>query len=81
MRTLVHKPVRMAIAYDFDGTVAPGNMQEHSFIPRLGLDNEAFWAESNGMARNHDMDDILAYMQLMLKKAEERHIPLEQEAT
>jgi hypothetical protein len=73
-------PVKIAIAYDFDGTLAPGNMQEHSFIPRLGLDNDAFWAESNEMARQHDMDDILAYMQLMLNKAEEKKIPVTKEA-
>ena len=23
----------VAIAYDFDGTLSPGNIQEHSFIP------------------------------------------------
>ena len=74
------KPVKIAIAYDFDGTLAPGNMQEHSFIPRLGLDNDAFWAESNGMSKTHDMDDILAYMQLMLKKAAEKQIPVTRKA-
>ena len=25
-----------AIAYDFDGTLSPGHMQEYSFIPALG---------------------------------------------
>lgn len=75
-----NKPVKIAIAYDFDGTLAPGNMQEHSFIPRLGLDNEAFWAESNGMSKEHDMDDILAYMQLMLNKAAEKNIPVTRKA-
>jgi hypothetical protein len=74
------KPVKIAIAYDFDGTLAPGNMQEHSFIPRLGLDNDAFWAESNGMSKEHDMDDILAYMQLMLQKAAEKQIPVTKKA-
>jgi len=73
-------PVKIAIAYDFDGTLAPGNMQEHSFIPKLGLDNDAFWAESNAMSKAHDMDDILSYMQLMLKKAAERHIPVTRQA-
>jgi len=68
--------IRIAIAYDFDGTLVPGNMQEHSFIPRLGLDNEAFWKESNALSRQHDMDDILSYMQLMLNKAREKNIPV-----
>ena len=68
--------LRIAIAYDFDGTLAPGNMQEHSFIPSLGISKEDFWAEANAMARRHDMDEILAYMQLMLIKSAERQIPI-----
>lgn len=32
----------MAIAYDFDGTLAPGNMQEYNFIPDLNMDKGAF---------------------------------------
>ncbi|MDZ7740822.1 MAG: HAD family hydrolase [Bacteroidota bacterium] len=68
--------IKLAIAYDFDGTLAPGNMQEHSFIPKLGIDKMDFWKEANGYARRHDMDDILAYMQLMLIKAREKDIPI-----
>jgi hypothetical protein len=55
-------------------------MQEHSFIPRLGIDKDAFWAESNALSARHDMDDILAYMQLMLKKASEQKIPVTKKA-
>ncbi|HNQ82244.1 MAG TPA: HAD family hydrolase [Bacteroidales bacterium] len=72
--------IRIAIAYDFDGTLAPGNMQEHSFIPKLGLDKDEFWRESNAMSKEHDMDDILSYMQLMLQKARERNIPVTRRA-
>jgi hypothetical protein len=72
--------IKIAIAYDFDGTLAPGNMQEHSFIPRLGIDKTAFWAEANAMSKEHDMDDILSYMQLMLHKAKEKHIPVTRKA-
>jgi len=74
------KPIRIAIAYDFDGTLAPGNMQEHSFIPRLGINKTAFWTEANIYAKEHDMDNILAYMQLMLHKADEKQIPVTRKA-
>lgn len=74
------KLIRIAIAYDFDGTLAPGNMQEHSFIPKLGIDKTTFWAEANILARKHDMDNILAYMQLMLQKADEKNIPVTRNA-
>lgn len=76
----MNNPIRIAIAYDFDGTLAPGNMQEHSFIPKLGLDKDEFWRESNAMSKEHDMDDILSYMQLMLQKARERNIPVTRQA-
>jgi phosphoserine phosphatase len=65
------KPV-IAIAYDFDGTLAPGNMQEHSFIPSLDITKEKFWQEVKKYARTHDMDEILAYMYLMVRKAKEK---------
>ena len=69
---MAKKLIKMAIAYDFDGTLAPGNMQEHSFIPNLGIKKAQFWKEVREYAEKNDMDEILSYMQLMLKKAENR---------
>ncbi len=66
--------IKAAIAYDFDGTLAPGNMQEHSFLPSLGIEKEEFWAEANRIAADNDMDGILAYMQLMLQKASKSNV-------
>lgn len=68
--------ITVAIAYDFDGTLAPGNMQEHSFLPKLGIPKEVFWSEANRIAEENDMDGILSYMQLMLQKAREKNIPI-----
>jgi phosphoserine phosphatase len=60
-------------AYDFDGTLAPGNMQEHAFIPdELGMDHASFWAEARVVAQTQRGDAILAYMHLMLEKAREK---------
>lgn len=70
----------MAIAYDFDGTLAPGNMQEYNFIPDLNMDKSEFWQEANELAKKHDMDEVLAYMHLMLIKAREKNIPIREEA-
>ena len=66
----------IAIAYDFDGTLAPGNMQEYNFIPDLNMDKGEFWREANEMAKKHDMDEVLAYMHLMLIKAKEQNLDL-----
>ncbi len=59
----------MAVCYDFDGTLAPGNMQEHDFFPDLKISPKDFWEESNILAREQEADPILAYMKLMLDKA------------
>ncbi|HEY0438055.1 MAG TPA: HAD family hydrolase [Phenylobacterium sp.] len=68
---------RVVFAYDFDGTLAPGNMQEHAFIPdELGMAHQDFWAEVKALAREQRGDPILAYMHLMLAKARGRGIPL-----
>lgn len=73
------KPWTMAIAYDFDGTLAPGNMQEHNFIPALGVKPKAFWAEVVAHARQHQADPILAYMNFMLLQARAKGIPVRRE--
>jgi len=70
---------KIAIAYDFDGTLAPGNMQEHDFIPNLQMDVHQFWKEANEIAKQHDMDEVLAYMFLMLEKAKQKNISIKKE--
>ena len=59
----------MAVVYDFDGTLAPGNLQENTFIPDVGMKPEDFWAEVNQLAKARQADRILMYMYLMLEKA------------
>jgi phosphoserine phosphatase len=66
---MARKHIPMAIAYDFDGTLAPGNMQEYDFIPALNMVSKAFWSSVNTLAQQHEMDQILAYMHMMLEEA------------
>ena len=69
------KKIPMAICYDFDGTLSPGNMQEYGFMRALGTKNAAsFWKESSALAEQEKADDIAAYMQLMLQKLREKGI-------
>ena len=68
------KPI-IAICYDFDGTLIRGNMQENSFLPDIGQTKEQFWAKVKVYAKQHDMDEVLAYMHLMPKKAGEKSQP------
>ena len=67
---------KIAIVYDFDGTLAPGNMQEYQSLPEIGVPAEEFWSEVNSLAKEHQGDQILIYMHLMLKKAREARVPV-----
>jgi len=65
---------RTALIYDFDGTLAQGNLRECSFIPAIGVTRDAFWAEVKKRKVEHDADEILVYMHLMLEKAKDAGI-------
>lgn len=69
----------MAIAYDFDGTLAPGNMQEHQFIPKINMRPNKFWGEVNRLTKKHQADGVLVYMNLMLRKAAAAEAPVRRE--
>ena len=63
------KPI-VALIYDFDGTLAPGNMQEFSFFQAVKKNKKKFWENSNQMAKDNDANSILCYMRSMIKDAE-----------
>lgn len=71
------KIIKMAICYDFDGTLSPQYMQNVSFLPKLGYsDPKEFWKEVKTYAKQQNMDETLAYMNLMIDKAKEKNIAL-----
>ena len=72
------KPI-VALIYDFDGTLSPGNMQEFGFIQAVGSTPEEFWTRSDGIAIGQDASNVLAYMKLMFDEAREKGIPLRRE--
>src|SRR6187549_3955369 len=59
----------IALVYDFDGTLSPRPMQDYAFLPQIGIDPDAFWAESNAIARREGADGLISYMRLMYQKA------------
>lgn len=73
---MARKHIEMAIAYDFDGTLADGNMQEHQFLPDIGMKPAAFWAEVKHLTKEHQADEVLVYMNLMLRKAAAANVPV-----
>ncbi|MGV8906717.1 MAG: HAD family hydrolase [Acetobacterium sp.] len=70
------KNLVIAIMYDFDKTLCTKDMQEYEFIPSLGISPKEFWEESNILATQEGMDSILAYMYMMIKKSNEKKIPI-----
>ena len=70
----------IALIYDFDGTLAAGNMQEYDFIPAVGKSNFEFWDEANRLAEEQDADQILTYMALMIRSAQAKGLSLRREA-
>ncbi|MDR0907597.1 MAG: haloacid dehalogenase-like hydrolase [Rikenellaceae bacterium] len=70
----------VALIYDFDGTLSPGNMQEYDFIPAVGQSNQQFWSDSSQLARTQDADPILTYMAKMIQEARSKGVSLRREA-
>ena len=75
----MRKQLIVALVYDFDGTLSPGNMQEFGFIQAIGKTPEEFWRMSDEIAKGQDASNILAYMKLMFDEARKAGIPLRKE--
>ena len=67
----------IALVYDFDGTLSPKPMQEYSFLPQLGIEPQAFWAECGRLAREQQADPLITYMHLMYKKAKDKGLRID----
>ena len=77
---MYNKHTKVALIYDFDGTLSPGNMQEYGFIQALGKSPEEFWGKSNSISEEQEMNGILAYMKIMIDEARKAGISLKRES-
>ncbi|MGP9768667.1 hypothetical protein ACT3UM_23375 [Halomonas sp. AOP13-D3-9] len=62
---MAKKLTPFVIAYDFDGILAPGNMQEHNFMPALRVKPSEFWQDAKRIAKEQDADEILSYIRVV----------------
>ena len=70
----------IALIYDFDGTLSPGNMQEYDFLNKIGVkDKTKFWTENAEMVKRHNASNILCYMKLMIDKAKANKLSIKRE--
>ena len=72
------KPI-IALIYDYDGTLSPGNMQEFGFIQAVGKTTDEFWRMSDNIAIGQDASNVLSYMKLMFDEAKRNGIKLRRE--
>ena len=75
----MRKPI-VALIYDFDGTLSPGNMQEFGFIQAVGKTADEFWQMSDSIAIGQDASNVLSYMKLMFDEAHDKGIKLRRSA-
>ena len=69
----------IAIVYDFDKTLSTDDMQNFSFIPELGMEPADFWGRTALLVKETGMENILAYMYVMIEQCKEKNIPLTRE--
>lgn len=69
----------LAIIYDFDGTLAPGNMTDYSYFHRIKVDEADFWKLTEEHTKKHNMDPILSYLHLVLAEAKKRNVSMTKE--
>lgn len=77
---MTKKRPTVALIYDFDGTLSPGNMQEFGFIQAIGKDKSEFWAKNKQLSEDNDANGILTYMYLMIQAAKNNGISLRRES-
>jgi len=70
---------KMALIYDFDGTLSAGNMQEYDFIPQLGYSPAEFWQMASKLSSSTDSDQILSYLSLMISESNKAGLSLRRE--
>lgn len=74
------KKTIVAFIYDFDHTLCTTDMQNYSFIPSLNIEPKEFWQKANDLSKNEHMDNLLAYMFLMIQESKKRNLPINRQA-
>ncbi len=77
---MTKKRPTVALIYDFDGILSPGNMQEFGFIQAIGKDKTEFWKKNKELSEQNDANGILCYMYLMMQAAKNNGISLKRES-
>ncbi|MBR3879886.1 MAG: haloacid dehalogenase-like hydrolase [Clostridia bacterium] len=69
----------IGILYNFDKTLCTTDMQEYSFIKNLGMTPSEFWGAAADLTSKYEVEKILSYMCVMIRKCKEKGIKLTEE--
>lgn len=73
------KSTKVALIYDFDGTLSTSDMQNYGLIPELGMKPKDFWAKANQWSVDNCADQVTGSMYYFTKVAKEKGINLTRE--
>ncbi len=67
---------KIAIVYDFDGTLTPKTMQEYTIIPKLGIESKSFWGSITKESKSTGGELMMIYMRHLLDEAKKKNIKI-----
>lgn len=73
------KNSKVALIYDFDGTLSTTDMQDYALIPEFGMRPKTFWRKANQWSIDNCADQVTGSMYYFVKMAKEKGIALTRE--
>lgn len=73
---MAKKVTKVALIYDFDGTLSTTDMQDYALIPELGMKPASFWPVANKWSADNGADQVTGSMYYFVKTAKEKGIKL-----
>ncbi len=70
---------KVALIYDFDGTLSTCDIQNYGLIPELGMKPKAFWKKANQWSVDNCADQVTGSMYYFTKTAKEKGVKLTKE--
>lgn len=77
--TIMAKKTKVALIYDFDGTLSTTDMQNYGLIPEFGMKPKDFWKKANQWSIDNCADQVTGSMYYFVKTANEQGIALTRE--
>ena len=70
---------KIALCYDFDGTLCPGYMQDQHLLPDCKIEPKTFWTRVINYAREKNCDPTLGYLYLLEQQMRIANIKVNEE--